>query len=50
MPLLKPTLHPLDKTSKWNQVKVDLEGKINTDDYYNVCRGKIGGYEIFYIE
>ena len=36
MPLLKPTLHALDKTSQWNQVRVDLEGKLNTDDYMNL--------------
>ncbi len=31
--LLKPTLHPLDKTSKWNNVPDNLIGKINDVDY-----------------
>ena len=31
--VLKPTLHPLDKNSKWNNVPDDLIGKLNDDDY-----------------
>ncbi len=31
--VLKPTLHPLDKKSKWNNVPDDLIGKLNDDDY-----------------
>ena len=31
--LLKPTLHPLDKNSKWNNVPDDLIGKLNDDDF-----------------
>ena len=31
--VLKPTLHPLDKTSKWNNVPNDLIGKLNDEDY-----------------
>ena len=33
MPLLKPTLHALDKTSKWKTVPVELENTLNDDDY-----------------
>ena len=33
MPLIKPTLHPLDRNSKWNKVTVDLENKLNENDY-----------------
>ncbi|MBT7528932.1 MAG: sulfatase-like hydrolase/transferase, partial [Flavobacteriaceae bacterium] len=33
MPLIKPTLHPLDRKSKWNNVSVDLENKLNENDY-----------------
>mgnify|MGYP001163474011 FL=1 len=33
MPLIKPTLHPLDRNSKWNKVNVDLENKLNENDY-----------------
>lgn len=33
MPLLKPTLHPLDKQSKWNTVSEKLEGKLKKEDY-----------------
>ena len=33
MPLLKPSLHPLDRTSQWNDVNSSLEGKLNEDDY-----------------
>ncbi len=31
--LLSPTLHPLDKNSKWNNVPDDLIGKLNDEDY-----------------
>ena len=31
--VLKPTLHPLDKNSKWNNVPDYLIGKLNDDDY-----------------
>ncbi len=31
--VLKPTLHPLDKNSKWNNVTDDLIGKLDEDDY-----------------
>ena len=31
--VLKPTLHPLDKNSKWNNVPDDLIGKLDDDDY-----------------
>ena len=31
--VLKPSLHPLDKNSKWNNVPDDLIGKINDEDY-----------------
>jgi hypothetical protein len=34
MPLIKPTLHPLDRNSKWNNVSADLEHKLNESDYY----------------
>lgn len=33
MPLIKPTLHPLDRNSKWNKVDEDLVGKIDDSDY-----------------
>jgi hypothetical protein len=33
MPLITPTLHPLDRKSKWNNVSVDLENKLNENDY-----------------
>ena len=33
MPLIKPTLHPLDRVSKWNKVSKDLVGKISESDY-----------------
>ena len=33
MPLLKPTLHPLDKPSKWNKVRNDLKEKLVSDNY-----------------
>ncbi len=33
MPLLKPTLHPLDRNSKWNKVPSNLKGKLTADDY-----------------
>jgi uncharacterized sulfatase len=31
--VLKPTLHPLDKNSKWNNVPDDLIGKLSDEDY-----------------
>ena len=31
--ILKPTLHPLDKNSKWNRVPQNLTGKLNNEDY-----------------
>ena len=31
--VLKPSLHPLDRNSKWNNVPDDLIGKINDGDY-----------------
>ena len=31
--VLKPTLHPLDKNSKWNNVPGDLIGKLSDDDF-----------------
>ena len=31
--VLKPTLHPLDKNSKWNNVPDDLIDKLNDDDF-----------------
>ena len=31
--VLKPSLHPLDRNSKWNSVPDDLIGKINDEDY-----------------
>jgi len=33
MPLLKPTLHPLDRNSKWNKVAKNLVGKLKDEDY-----------------
>ena len=33
MPLLKPTLNPLDEQSQWNAVPANLEGKLTNDDY-----------------
>tara|TARA_B110000459_G_C16570873_1_gene476354 strand:- start:105 stop:1544 length:1440 start_codon:yes stop_codon:yes gene_type:complete len=33
MPLIKPTLHPLDRNSKWNKVSSELENKLNENDY-----------------
>lgn len=33
MPLIKPSLHPLDEQSKWNEVSKDLEGKLKQTDY-----------------
>ena len=35
MPLIKPTLHPLDRNSKWNKVSADLEHKLSESDYYS---------------
>ena len=31
--ILKPTLHPLDKNSKWNRVPQNLTGKLKNEDY-----------------
>lgn len=31
--LLKPTLHPLDETSRWKHVPSELESKLTSDDY-----------------
>ena len=31
--VIKPTLQPLDKSSKWNTVPDDLLGKLKDDDY-----------------
>ncbi len=36
MPLLKPTLHPLDRQSKWNKVPKNLEATIMPKDYLNL--------------
>ncbi|AWX43675.1 Steryl-sulfatase [Flagellimonas maritima] len=36
MPLIKPTLHPLDIPSKWNVVPKELEGKLHQEDYMNL--------------
>lgn len=36
MPLLKATLHPLDKQSKWNKVPSNLTGKLSDKDYIKV--------------
>jgi uncharacterized sulfatase len=33
MPLLKPTLHPLDKNTKWTKVPQNLEGKLQDKDF-----------------
>ena len=33
MPLIKPTLHPLDRNSKWNKVSLELENKLIENDY-----------------
>ena len=33
MPLLKPTLHPLDQNSKWKTVNDLYIGKLELDDY-----------------
>ena len=33
MPLIKPTLHPLDKASQWNDIDRSLENKLNESDY-----------------
>jgi len=33
MPLIKPTLHPLDVPSKWNKVPRDLQGKLTEENY-----------------
>ena len=31
--LIKPTLHPLDKNSKWNTVPAKLVDKLKEEDY-----------------
>ena len=36
MPLIKPTLHPLDRNSKWNKVASDMLGTIDETDYMTV--------------
>ena len=33
MPLIKPTLHPLDKVSQWNDIDKSLVNKLNESDY-----------------
>lgn len=33
MPLLKPTLHPLDKNTKWTKVPQNLQGKLQDKDF-----------------
>lgn len=33
MPLLKPTLHPLDRNSKWNKIPENLLGMLEESDY-----------------
>ena len=33
MPLIKPTLHPLDKVSQWNDIDKSLINKLNESDY-----------------
>jgi uncharacterized sulfatase len=36
MPLIKPTLHPLDRPSKWNNVNEKLQGKLTSKDYKSI--------------
>jgi uncharacterized sulfatase len=36
MPLLKPTLHPLDKESQWTKVPDFIKNKLNSEDYYSL--------------
>ena len=36
MPLIKPTLHPLDRTSKWNKPDKKLLGTLKDEDYMEV--------------
>ncbi|MGB2128522.1 MAG: sulfatase family protein [Flavicella sp.] len=36
MPLLPPTLHPLDRVSKWNKIRHDMEGSLQKSDYIKV--------------
>lgn len=36
MPLIKPTLHPLDRASKWNKVPNKLLGTLKDSDYMEV--------------
>jgi hypothetical protein len=33
MPLIKPTLHPLDRVSKWNKVDGKYIDKLSKSDY-----------------
>ena len=33
MPLIKPSLHPLDKNSKWNKVNPEFIEKLTQNDY-----------------
>ena len=33
MPLIKPTLHPLDRVSNWNKVDDNYINKLNESDY-----------------
>ena len=36
MPLIKPTLHPLDRTSKWNKPDKTMLGTLKDEDYMEV--------------
>ena len=36
MPLLKPTLHPLDKESQWTKVPDFIKNKLKSEDYYSL--------------
>ena len=36
MPLIKPTFHPLDRTSKFNKIDSSLEGILELEDYIPV--------------
>ncbi len=36
MPLLPPTLHPLDRLSKWNKIGNELQGTLEKNDYIKV--------------
>ena len=35
MPLIKPTLHPLDRNSKWNKVSEENLKGLKSNDYMN---------------